>query len=219
MNPNPWAADYDVPTMPDVSDAISPAALLVLAGGRGRRMGRPKGDLQIDRSPILEYLMNRWQWPGEAILITAPGREHPPGWRRFTREAVDLIEGEGPLRGILTGLDAMVDSDRGIFVTVDMPGVGSAQLQFLASQWLPDDVGLMLQTAAQPEQFPMMLHPSMRQSISHLLITGERRVAAIRDLPGVRTIAAPVDWPARIWTNLNTPADAQRFATGREAGE
>jgi molybdopterin-guanine dinucleotide biosynthesis protein A len=79
--------------------AISDCAhttLAVLAGGEGRRMGGPKGVLALDGRPILERLLDRLDWPGPTLLVTAPGREHPPGWRRFTNEVTDPVAGEGP---------------------------------------------------------------------------------------------------------------------------
>src|SRR3954467_6767125 len=79
--------------------------LVILAGGAGSRMGKPKGGLLIDDRPILEYLLDRFRWPGPTLLVTAPGREHPPGCQRFDLEAVDPVSDAGPLRGILTALE------------------------------------------------------------------------------------------------------------------
>jgi hypothetical protein len=75
---------------PDVSQCAH-TTLAVVAGGEGRRMGRPKGHLTLDGRPIPERLMNRLAWAGPTLLVTAPGREHPPGCRLFTKEATDPV--------------------------------------------------------------------------------------------------------------------------------
>ena len=80
--------------------------LAVLAGGEGSRMGRPKGELLVRGRPILVHLVEQLAWRGPTLLVTAPGRERPAGGERFDREVVDAVAGEGPLRGLLTALEA-----------------------------------------------------------------------------------------------------------------
>ena len=70
-------------------------------------MGQPKGLLTLKGQPILDYLLDALAWPGPTLLVTAPGREHPPGWERFDNEAADPESGGGPLRGVLTALESM----------------------------------------------------------------------------------------------------------------
>ncbi len=96
-------------------------------------MGAPKGVLALDGRPILERLLDRLDWPGPTLLVTAPGREHPPGWRLFTNEATDPVAGEGPLRGILNGLEH-ASTEEVVVVPVDMPNVTRAPLAWLAAR-------------------------------------------------------------------------------------
>src|ERR1700721_4778762 len=84
---------------------MAAVTLAVLAGGEGRRMGLPKQNLEINGRPILEFLLNQFAWPGPTLLVTAPSRRHPPGAHLFYAEAVDAIENQGPLRGVLTALE------------------------------------------------------------------------------------------------------------------
>ena len=48
------------------------------------------------------------QWPGPTLLVTAPAVAHPPAADLFDREAVDPVDGLGPLRGVLTALGALL---------------------------------------------------------------------------------------------------------------
>ena len=83
-------------------DLARNTTLVVLAGGEGKRMGFAKSHLVLDGTPVLLRLLDQLAWPGPTLLVTARGREHPPGWKRFDRELTDCVDGEGPLRAIQT---------------------------------------------------------------------------------------------------------------------
>ncbi|MGH7213360.1 MAG: molybdenum cofactor guanylyltransferase [Tepidisphaeraceae bacterium] len=189
---------------------LSRVTLAVLAGGAGTRMGRPKGELLLRGRPILHQLLDAWAWPGPTLLVTAPGREHPPGWERFTREAVDPVSGEGPLRGVMTALEAC-ETDVVVITTVDMPLVEAGQLGFVAGQVLGDParLGMMcsrvVEGREQIEPFPCALRRGASKLVAARLGAGARSVHTLSREVGVATLA--VEWPARTWTNLNTPDD------------
>src|SRR5687768_14732109 len=121
--------------------SLDGVTLAVLAGGEGSRMGRPKAGLEIDGEPVLAFLMRRFDWPGPTLLVTAPGRERPPGADSFDAEAVDPVAGEGPLRGLLTALE-QASTEAVIAAAVDMPLVGAEYLAWLAAQ-LRRDAGTL----------------------------------------------------------------------------
>src|SRR3954469_12653277 len=106
---------------------MTDVTLAILAGGEGSRMGRPKGLLRVHGRPVLEYLLERFDWPGPTLLVTAPGRERPPACELFSCEVQDPVAGLGPLRGILTALES-ARTPLVVVTSVDMPGVGREQL-------------------------------------------------------------------------------------------
>src|SRR5438105_10503881 len=112
---------------------LSKCTLAILAGGDGSRMRKPKGLLDVRGQPILGYLLDRMRWPGPTMLVTAPGRQRPPGWERFGCEVVDPVAGQGPLRGVLTALES-TRTETIVVATVDMPEIGLAQLEWLVGQ-------------------------------------------------------------------------------------
>src|SRR5690606_14231062 len=114
-------------------------------GGEGARMGRPKGLMEIDRRPVLAWLLERWQWAGPTLLVTAPGREHPPAWEMLDREVSDPVAGLGPLRGVLTALEHAT-TPLVLTATVDMPAIGVRQFTFLMEQLaaMPGKLGVLL---------------------------------------------------------------------------
>ena len=174
-------------------------------------MGKAKGELEVGGRPILAYLLDRFGWPGLTLLVTAPGREKPRGWKLFSREVVDSVAGEGPLRGVLTALEAS-ETPFTLFTTVDMPEVGQEQLAWLvdALEGRPEALGILLERAGEPrriEPFPSIFHRSAVATIRSRLQEGLRSVQSLSSVHGFPTMQSPREWPNRVWTNLNRPED------------
>jgi len=189
--------------------------LAILAGGQSRRMGQPKGELRLRNQPILQFILQSISWTGPTLLITTPGREHPPGCEFFDGEATDAVA-QGPLGGILTALQNCSTPNL-IVATVDMPGVGMTQLQWLANRLAEksDLLGVMCRRAIegrmQIEPFPFACRRDAINIIAARLNDGERSVRSLMDLPEFAADTAPKEWPAQVWTNLNTPDDYEAF--------
>ena len=191
--------------------------LAILAGGEGSRMGKPKSLLTMGGRPILDYLVDRFTWPGPTLLVTAPGNEHPPGHERFAREVTDPVAGEGPLRGLLTALEAC-DTPMVVVTTVDMPLVSVAHIHFLMNslEAIPDCFGVMsrreINGEAQVEPFPSVYRAQARDAVAKNLIAGRRSVHALARQEGFSLLDAPPDWPSDTWLNLNHPQDLIDFS-------
>ena len=188
------------------------ATLAILAGGEGRRMGRPKGELRVGGTPILTYLLDRFAWPGPTILVTAPGRERPPGAERVDREVTDPVAGEGPLRGVLTALGA-TETELLVVTTCDMPRIEGRHLV-----WLAEEIGrhrdaqiVMLSHGGQPEPFPLALRRTALPLLTDHFARGGRSMHSILQISGAVLLPAPDVWSDTTWANLNTPGDLADF--------
>ena len=188
----------------------------VLAGGEGIRMGRPKGDLEINGLPILRYLLHRVEWRGPTLLVTAPGRERPPAHYDFAREVVDPAAGLGPLRGVLTAIEA-AETETVIVSTVDMPGIRCDQLLWLACalQDDPERMGVMLRRGSADgmriEPFPSAFRRTGAERIRERLAAGKSAVHGLVSLPQFAALAVPQGWDDSTWLNLNSPGDVIAF--------
>ena len=191
--------------------------LAILAGGEGARMGMPKGDLQIGDEPILAYLLRQVAWDGPTMLVTAPGREGPPGHLAFDREVVDPLGGLGPLRGVLTALEQAA-TPMVVVATVDMPGVGAEQIKFLVAQLnaRPGTLGVMMRWGGRVEPFPCALRTGAAGVVARELREGRGAVHELCRRDGFVAVYAPLEWDARVWTNLNRPGDVEKFLRGEE---
>lgn len=191
---------------------MTQTTLAILAGGEGSRMGRPKGELRVAGQPILSYLLDRFAWKGPTLLVTAPGRERPAGYERFTREVVDPVAGEGPLRGVLTAMEA-TESKLLLVTTCDMPLLEAAQLSWLAEQLAtrPDARLVMIKRGQQIEPLPLAIRSGAIDWMRDHYARGSRSIHSLATAEGTAVLGAPDDWPERAWTNLNTPADLRAF--------
>jgi molybdopterin-guanine dinucleotide biosynthesis protein A len=147
------------------------------------------------------------------MLVTAPGREHPPGGTRFDREASDPVDGLGPLRGVLTALENAT-TPRVLVVTVDMPGMGRQPLEHLLTLSREEELGTMYERKAPDrviEPIPLLVQSESQAVVRRRINAGLLSVARLQDEAGFTTVQAPGEWDDRIWTNLNRPADLQQF--------
>ncbi len=194
-------------------DSFANTTLAILAGGAGSRMGQPKGLLNIGNRPILDYLLDHLAWPGPTMLVTAPGREHPPGHGRFTHEVSDPISGAGPLRGILTALENL-DTPLLLVLTVDMPSIRPPQCKWILGELLndPQSRGVTMNRRMQIEPFPFALKAEARPILARRFQEGRRSVHGVLEENGFKSVSAPENWPEAVWTNLNTPEDVLNFA-------
>jgi molybdopterin-guanine dinucleotide biosynthesis protein A len=94
---------------------------IVLAGGRSSRMGTPKAWLDWHGSTLLRRtcrVVARGA-DGPIVVVRAPDQELPE-LPKGVRVVEDAREGQGPLQGLLAGLEA-VDGELAFVASTDMP--------------------------------------------------------------------------------------------------
>ncbi len=94
---------------------------IVLAGGRSRRMGTPKAWLDWHGEPLLRRVVGLVARGagGPVIVVRAPGQELPE-LPAGVRVVEDAREGQGPLQGLLAGLEA-ADGEVAFAASTDVP--------------------------------------------------------------------------------------------------
>jgi molybdopterin-guanine dinucleotide biosynthesis protein A len=192
---------------------VNPVTLAILAGGEGARMGRPKAHLRVNDAPILAHLFDRLQWPGPTLLITAPGRQRPPGAERVTRECVDPVAGQGPLRGVLTALEN-APTPLVVITAVDMPMIEGRHLDELIDR-VGTSMALMparlIDGRRQLEPFPSIFHVDAIETVRARLARDARSVARLCGADQ-RFATIDVTWEPTAWLNLNHPSDLPLLA-------
>jgi len=115
---------------------------LVLAGGRGERLGRSKGDLSYDGKTLAERAA-ALLWPicGSVLVSLSEGAENPaPGYPPLVDPPPSS---RGPLAGIDAAFEATGDADL-LVLACDYPFVTQELLRRLASHAMGEDDVVMM---------------------------------------------------------------------------
>ncbi len=197
-------------------------SVLILAGGRSRRMGQDKVWLPLDGVPMIERVVNRVLPVAAEILFSANAPERFEALARAlpvpSRVVADLFPGAGPLAGIHAGLTA-ARHDLLLALAADMPFVSLALVRQMIR--LAQGFDAVAPQMPHPETGELAwepLHALYRRScapaIAARLAAGERRVFCflqdVRTRPLTPAEVAAVDPDARSFYNVNTPEDWQR---------
>ena len=94
------------------------SAVVVLAGGKSRRMGRDKLELALGGQTLLETVINRFNKEFEDVYLSISEKEKYPNIKVHRIE--DILPGAGPLSGLHAALKSLPDD--GVFlVAADLP--------------------------------------------------------------------------------------------------
>jgi molybdopterin-guanine dinucleotide biosynthesis protein A len=104
-----------------------------------------------------------------------------------------------------------------------MPGVGRAQLEWLARQLNhTESIGVMcrrlLAKESIVEPFPLMLRRAALDVVRARLQSGRLSVIGLLEEPGFSAANTPPEWGERVWVNLNRPVDLQHFSEKTDGG-
>jgi len=105
---------------------------IVLAGGKGLRLGRDKVQETVGADNLLQRVLSQLaSFGGDIIIVTAGDKSLPPfnGYQR-SRVVADIYPGGGALGGIYTGL-AVSNSPYSLVVACDMPFLNKALLRYM----------------------------------------------------------------------------------------
>lgn len=188
---------------------------LILAGGRGARMGgQDKGLVMLADQPLVAHVAARLRPQVNTLLVSA--NRNVAAYTQYGQVVGDISgDFEGPLAGLEAGLTACT-TDWLLSLPCDALGAPPS----LASQLVDAtaDAGTLAAyvTLGDDALYPCcLLHRSLLASLSAWLQQPDR---AVRHwLTAERAVAVPI----RGWTtpffNLNTPDDLARAATSMRA--
>jgi len=189
---------------------------IVLAGGKGLRLGRDKVQEVIGNSNLLQRVVSQLSSVNnninDIIVVIASGKSLPQfiGCPRF-RTVTDIYPGKGALGGIYTGLAAS-NSPYNLVVACDMPFLNQALLQYMV-QVSPGFDLVVPRVGNWVEPLHGVYSKSCQAPIERLLNQGELRVSALFGLVKVRYIdgdeISQFDPKRLSFFNVNTEADLE----------
>lgn len=186
---------------------------IVLAGGKGVRLGRDKKLEKIGEYTLLQRVMDRLALIcDEIVVVIASGQSKPP-LPTQARVVVDLYPGKGALGGIYTGLVAS-DSFHNLVVACDMPFLNPSLLRYLMQVSPGFDAIIPRDREGRVEPLHALYSKNclapMYQQIQQgdLKVNGFLRRVKVRYLEEAETDEFD---PERLsFININTPADLRR---------
>ncbi|HEX4548050.1 molybdenum cofactor guanylyltransferase MobA [Pseudomonas sp.] len=183
---------------------LLPCSVLLLAGGRGQRMGgQDKGLIEWQGEPLIAHLQRKVR-PLTDDLIVSCNRNR----ERYAAYADQLVSDEqsdfpGPLAGILAGLRAARLSHL-LVLPCDVPRIDAALLQDMretASQF--PDKPLMLRHDDHWEPLLCVIPVALLPMFENAWNAGERSPGRIMRNLGATALQCPDNDPRL--ANLNTP--------------
>lgn len=183
-----------------------PVTGAILAGGKSRRMGRPKAHIVLpDGRTMAETVRDALVGVCERVVVVGDASVLPE-----LPHVQDIVQDAGPLGGIhallMSGL-----GERYLVCPCDMPGLTEQLLHALcnadagAALVFPQVVG-----SDETEPFPMRIDSTLHVHVMERLEAGNR--ALHHFLAGVGGVAIPIDAELGCeLCNLNDNADVQAF--------
>jgi molybdopterin-guanine dinucleotide biosynthesis protein A len=172
----------------------------VLAGGRSTRFGRDKLSAVYRGVPLLHHSVLRLEEVcAELVIVVAPDEPEPTipvgVDARFVR---DPREGEGPLVGLLAGLEVVV-TPLAIVAGGDMPDLSTAVLlEMLRVVGEASVDAVALQDGDRFRPLPSLMRVAPARDAAHALLHGgERSLRSLLQALGTAVIDEPT------WTTLD----------------
>ena len=191
-------------------------SLVVLAGGRSRRMGADKATLATDGQTLTARIIERLGPVAGEIIVAAGDNLLEPGAGRIIQ---DQFPGAGPLAGIHAGLRAATFENAWV-VACDYPDVNPAIGLLLLQAVSGFDAAVPL-IAGRPQGVCAVYNVRLASRIERLIASGRRSVGALLDSCRVRYLdeaeVRQVDAQLGSFRNLNTPADYEDWVRSRQA--
>jgi molybdopterin-guanine dinucleotide biosynthesis protein A len=186
---------------------------IILAGGKSRRMGnRDKAFIEIEREPLIRRQLRLLKKYFKKIIIVANDVDKYKGFNGV-KVVPDVVAGQGPLGGILSGL--LASGERYNFVVAcDMPFINLPLIKYMQMEKAGYDVVVpMLNNRYEP--LFGIYSKSCSKSIKPLLDKKILKISRFFSEVKVRKISrkeiSKFGRPEEIFMNINTPIDLSRL--------
>jgi len=184
---------------------------IVLAGGKGLRLGRDKIVETVGNISLLERVISYLSLFSRDIIIVTASMQSLPQFTAYPKLKIvaDTYPGKGPLGGIYTGLVAS-DSRYNLVVAGDMPFLNQALLHYMIQ--LCDDFDLVVpRLGSMVEPLHAVYSKGCLAPIENLFKQGNLKVSDLLTLVRVRYVEAEeinqFDPKHLSFFNINTEAD------------
>lgn len=187
---------------------------IVLAGGKGLRLGRNKALEVVGNKNLLERVISSVSLFNRDIIVVTATKQSFPQLTGYTRLKIvkDTYPGKGPLGGIYTGLKASSSSSN-LIVACDMPFLNQALLRYMI-QIVADFDLVVPRVGNMVEPLHAIYSKNCLAPIEGLLERGKLSISRLFRLVKVRYVEAEeidqFDPKHLSFFNINTEADLEQ---------
>ncbi|MGC1330949.1 molybdenum cofactor guanylyltransferase MobA [Pseudomonas sp.] len=184
--------------------ALPACSVLLLAGGRGQRMGgRDKGLLPWRGQPLIAHLHQQVRALGDDLIISCNRNQAVYAGYADHLVSDDSDDFPGPLAGIRAGL-AVARHSHLLVLPCDVPGIDEALLHaLLATALQHPGQPLMVRQGEQWEPLLCVIPVAHAAAFEQAWQAGERSPRQVMLALGAQALQCPMDDPRL--ANLNTP--------------
>jgi len=186
---------------------------IVLAGGKGSRLGRYKASQAIEDKSLLQRVVSSLSFFNSDIIVVIAKGQPPPQFTSYPKLIIvtDIYAAKGPLVGIYTGLLAS-DSFYNLIVACDMPFLNQALLGYMSKISAGFDV-VIPRLGSLVEPLHAVYSKGCIAAIEQLLEQGNLKIDGLLSLIKVRYVEAEeidrFDPEHLSFFNVNTEADLE----------
>ncbi len=187
-----------------------PVSCIVLAGGKGKRLGTDKAFLSIGGRVLIEGIVEKMAQIGDEVIIVT---NSPQRYDHLEARLVgDIAPGKGALGGIYSGLRA-AHSDHSLVVACDMPFLDLRLLRYMILLSSGQDV-VIPRVGGLTEPLHAIYSKQCLQPIERLLAAGGLKIIDFFPEVRVRYVEEHeiklFDPQCLSFFNINTPADLEK---------
>jgi molybdenum cofactor guanylyltransferase len=187
---------------------LTEVAAVILAGGKGRRMGLAKATIKLGGRPLVEHVALLAKRVFERVYVSGPSELEFLG----LPVVPDQEPGQGPLAGVLSGLKAA--GTPWVFVLpCDSPFIPEAFLWGMASL-VNDHEVVVARSGGFYEPLHALYSRRLLPAMEQLISSGERKITSLYERARVKEATPDKlrEWDpeAMAFFNINTPEELVR---------
>jgi molybdenum cofactor guanylyltransferase len=183
---------------------------LILAGGRGSRMGgKDKGLLKVADQTLVEIISAALVSQCHSVLINA--NRNLSEYEKLGYPVIEdeLTDFQGPLAGMLTGLKN-IHTEWMITLPCDGPNISKNYIKKMSTNLKDDTLISMASANSRIQPVHLLMHRSVIHSLEKYLSSGDRKIDRWVTQQPHQIIDFSND--AEMFNNLNTPEDLKRIS-------
>ena len=195
-------------------------SIIILCGGRSRRMGKDKGSLILNGKPMVLHVLDTVKDTADEIILVLRDQEQIEKYKPILKEentpikiVVDEIKDQGPLVGILTGL-SQINSEYAQILPCDSPFISKEFVlkMFEIAENEEFDAIVPIWDDGHIEPLHSIYRKNVVDTIRDLIKNEKRNVRSLIDHLNVKYIdVGELDESTMSFRNLNTINDYESY--------